>query len=307
MPPDLGNLERRLTPEADPDDGPIGGEIGLGSSPLGAVQANGPTLLCHLERVRRLLVVDDFTRERMPLPIAEHHHALLEVDVLHRTNVQAKSLLEPARAKRLRRLDGLPFARQQDRPGDGLLDGARLHEQQRHGKNGLPSQPHRPSLAPWARELKPRKRRGRSPTDETRPVARENSTLNCWGSFFATLKKELVRDQTFETRASARSRVFEYIEHPSHAPEPSAHWTFPRALTGPIPSTTPPRAAANTETLPFSSSQPQAAPLPLPSLDSQHAAAAPGLGWNSPTPAQPGGSLKLASDSTRLSVGPSAR
>ena len=31
-------------------------------------------------------------------------------------------------------------------------------------------------------------------------------------SFFATLKKELVRDQTFETRASARSQVFEYIE-----------------------------------------------------------------------------------------------
>jgi putative transposase len=40
---------------------------------------------------------------------------------------------------------------------------------------------------------------------------------NCWDnavaeSFFATLKKELVRDQTFETRASARSQVFEYIE-----------------------------------------------------------------------------------------------
>lgn len=40
---------------------------------------------------------------------------------------------------------------------------------------------------------------------------------NCWDnavaeSFFATLKKELVRDQIFETRDSARSQVFEYIE-----------------------------------------------------------------------------------------------
>jgi transposase InsO family protein len=40
---------------------------------------------------------------------------------------------------------------------------------------------------------------------------------NCWDnavaeSFFATLKKELVRNLTFETRASARSQVFEYIE-----------------------------------------------------------------------------------------------
>lgn len=40
---------------------------------------------------------------------------------------------------------------------------------------------------------------------------------NCWDnavaeSFFATLKKELVRNLAFETRASARSQVFEYIE-----------------------------------------------------------------------------------------------
>jgi transposase InsO family protein len=40
---------------------------------------------------------------------------------------------------------------------------------------------------------------------------------NCWDnavaeSFFATLKKELVRDHAFETRAAARSEVFEYIE-----------------------------------------------------------------------------------------------
>lgn len=40
---------------------------------------------------------------------------------------------------------------------------------------------------------------------------------NCWDnavaeSFFATLKKELIRDLPFETRSSARSQVFEYIE-----------------------------------------------------------------------------------------------
>jgi len=40
---------------------------------------------------------------------------------------------------------------------------------------------------------------------------------NCWDnavaeSFFATLKKELVRNHVFETRAHARSEVFEYIE-----------------------------------------------------------------------------------------------
>ena len=40
---------------------------------------------------------------------------------------------------------------------------------------------------------------------------------NCWDnavaeSFFATLKKELVRDHAFATRATARSAVFEYIE-----------------------------------------------------------------------------------------------
>jgi putative transposase len=40
---------------------------------------------------------------------------------------------------------------------------------------------------------------------------------NCWDnavaeSFFATLKKELVRNHVFETRAAARSEVFEYIE-----------------------------------------------------------------------------------------------
>jgi len=40
---------------------------------------------------------------------------------------------------------------------------------------------------------------------------------NCWDnavaeSFFATLKKELVRDDTFDSREAARSAVFEYIE-----------------------------------------------------------------------------------------------
>ena len=40
---------------------------------------------------------------------------------------------------------------------------------------------------------------------------------NCWDnavaeSFFATLKKELVRDRPFETRAAAHVDVFEYIE-----------------------------------------------------------------------------------------------
>jgi transposase InsO family protein len=40
---------------------------------------------------------------------------------------------------------------------------------------------------------------------------------NCWDnavaeSFFATLKKELVRNHAFETRAVARTEVFEYIE-----------------------------------------------------------------------------------------------
>jgi putative transposase len=40
---------------------------------------------------------------------------------------------------------------------------------------------------------------------------------NCWDnavaeSFFATLKKELVRDRVFDTRAQARSEIFEYIE-----------------------------------------------------------------------------------------------
>lgn len=40
---------------------------------------------------------------------------------------------------------------------------------------------------------------------------------NCWDnavaeSFFATLKKELVRDFVFDSRAAARSAVFEYIE-----------------------------------------------------------------------------------------------
>lgn len=40
---------------------------------------------------------------------------------------------------------------------------------------------------------------------------------NCWDnavaeSFFATLKKELVRNLAFETRTSARSQIFEYIE-----------------------------------------------------------------------------------------------
>jgi putative transposase len=40
---------------------------------------------------------------------------------------------------------------------------------------------------------------------------------NCWDnavaeSFFATLKKELVRDRAFDTRDQARSEVFEYLE-----------------------------------------------------------------------------------------------
>jgi len=40
---------------------------------------------------------------------------------------------------------------------------------------------------------------------------------NCWDnavaeSFFATLKKELVRNRVFDTRAQARSEIFEYIE-----------------------------------------------------------------------------------------------
>jgi putative transposase len=40
---------------------------------------------------------------------------------------------------------------------------------------------------------------------------------NCWDnavaeSFFATLKKELIRNRAFETRESARAEVFEYIE-----------------------------------------------------------------------------------------------
>jgi transposase InsO family protein len=40
---------------------------------------------------------------------------------------------------------------------------------------------------------------------------------NCWDnavaeSFFATLKKELVRDRPFDTRAAARAEIFEYIE-----------------------------------------------------------------------------------------------
>ena len=40
---------------------------------------------------------------------------------------------------------------------------------------------------------------------------------NCWDnavaeSFFATLKVELVHDATWETRATARTELFEYIE-----------------------------------------------------------------------------------------------
>jgi putative transposase len=40
---------------------------------------------------------------------------------------------------------------------------------------------------------------------------------NCWDnavaeSFFATLKKELVRNRAFDTRAQARSEIFEYVE-----------------------------------------------------------------------------------------------
>jgi putative transposase len=40
---------------------------------------------------------------------------------------------------------------------------------------------------------------------------------NCWDnavaeSFFATLKKELVRNRAFDTRAKAQSEIFEYIE-----------------------------------------------------------------------------------------------
>jgi putative transposase len=40
---------------------------------------------------------------------------------------------------------------------------------------------------------------------------------DCWDnavaeSFFATLKKELVRNHVFDTRGNARAAVFEYIE-----------------------------------------------------------------------------------------------
>ena len=40
---------------------------------------------------------------------------------------------------------------------------------------------------------------------------------DCWDnavseSFFATIKKELVRDHQFHTRAAAKSELFEYIE-----------------------------------------------------------------------------------------------
>ena len=40
---------------------------------------------------------------------------------------------------------------------------------------------------------------------------------NCWDnapmeSFFASLKKELVHDEDYTTRAEARSSIFEYIE-----------------------------------------------------------------------------------------------
>ena len=50
-----------------------------------------------------------------------------------------------------------------------------------------------------------------------RMVQRMSRKGNCWDnavaeSFFATLKKELVRDHVFESRAAARSAVFEYIE-----------------------------------------------------------------------------------------------
>ncbi len=40
---------------------------------------------------------------------------------------------------------------------------------------------------------------------------------NCWDnavaeSFFATLKKEVVRGRVFPTRAQARNEIFEYVE-----------------------------------------------------------------------------------------------
>jgi hypothetical protein len=87
--------ERRLTSEADPDDRPIGGKIGPIRREIGAVHADGPALLDHREDVRLLLVVVCFSRERVPLPIVEHHDALLKVDVSHLADVQAQSLFEP--------------------------------------------------------------------------------------------------------------------------------------------------------------------------------------------------------------------
>lgn len=48
-------------------------------------------------------------------------------------------------------------------------------------------------------------------------VASMSRKGNCWDnavaeSFFATLKKELIRDQAYTTRAAARAEIFEYIE-----------------------------------------------------------------------------------------------
>jgi hypothetical protein len=111
MPADFCYPERWLTSEADPDDRPACGKIGPTSREIGAVHADGPALLDDLEGVRLLLVVVGFSRERVPLPIIEHHDALLKVDVSHLADVQAQSLFEPTPDSQwLGRLDGLPFA-----------------------------------------------------------------------------------------------------------------------------------------------------------------------------------------------------
>jgi hypothetical protein len=139
MPPDPCNLERRLTPKADPDDRQSWWKVRYTRFDIGAVQANGPALLGDPERVPRVLVVDGFALERMLLPIAEHHHALLEVDVSRDANVQAQALLEPpSNTKRLGRFDGPPFARQRDWARHRLLDGARQPSKDQDGRHEPP-------------------------------------------------------------------------------------------------------------------------------------------------------------------------
>jgi len=57
----------------------------------------------------------------------------------------------------------------------------------------------------------------RSELERFGAVASMSRSGDCWDnavaeSFFATLKKELVRDRPFDTRAVARAEIFEYIE-----------------------------------------------------------------------------------------------